>query len=221
MEGTYRRIEPQIETRPDSLQRLAKQSLTWVLYAKRRLNQYELCEAVSFEPSAEPREDSQSYTLKDIFDACCSLLYLEDNIVRPIHYSVKEYFTPSHSRMPMRATGIVDHARAASAYLATTCLSYLLYKGLGQMPYRDMINLVMGKVVAFPLCYYAAWYFDEHVVEADHRVPDLDELLCAFLNSSAVRLATVLQLRYLQLTDFSPSYMSLQWIKAFYTSTKK
>jgi hypothetical protein len=78
MEDTYRRIESQIEQRSDSLQRLAKHSLTWVLYAKRRLNEDELCEAVSFEPSTEPRTILQRYTLKDILDACANLLYLED-----------------------------------------------------------------------------------------------------------------------------------------------
>jgi Ankyrin repeats (3 copies) len=202
MEDTYRRIESQIEQRPDSLRRLAEHSLTWVLCAKRLLNELELCEAVSFEPSTEPRTILQRYTLKDILDACANLLYLEGGFVRPIHYSVKEYFAPSSHRTPVRTPSVVYHFGAAHAYLAATCLSYLLNDGLGQALCQSVHDLCFERVCKLPLCYYAAWYFDEHVVEADHTMTDLDELLCGFLTSSAVRLATVLQLRYLQLRTF-------------------
>jgi hypothetical protein len=209
MEDTYRRIESQIEQRSDSLQRLAKHSLTWVLYAKRRLNEDELCEAVSFEPSTEPRTILQRYTLKDILDACANLLYLEDGFVRPIHYSVKEYFALSSHRTPVRTPSVVYHFGAAHAYLAATCLSYLLNDGLGRALCQSETDLCFERVCKLPLCYYAAWYFDEHVVEADHTMTDLDELLCVFLTSSAVRLATVLQLRYLQLRTFGTNRITL------------
>jgi hypothetical protein len=65
----------------------------WVLYASRPLHIKELLEAVQIGESAGRRENFRRYEEDVIIEACANLIEVNYGLVRPIHHSVKEYFT--------------------------------------------------------------------------------------------------------------------------------
>ena len=69
----------------------------WVFYAQRPLSMAELRVAVAIEwPS--PKTVVPKYNAEAILGSCSNLLIEIDNFVRPIHYSVREFFTNPSQR---------------------------------------------------------------------------------------------------------------------------
>ena len=89
---TYARVLRQIKQKPESLQLLARKYLMWVFYAERPLSMTELQIAVAIE-WPPPKKVTPKYSAEAILGSCSNLLIEMDDFVRPIHYSVREFFT--------------------------------------------------------------------------------------------------------------------------------
>lgn len=97
LHGTYARALRQIKTKPETLQHLARKCLMWVFYAQRPLSMEELQIAVAIEgPSTNTV--APTYRAEAILGSCANLLTETDGSVRPIHYSVREFFTSPSQR---------------------------------------------------------------------------------------------------------------------------
>jgi hypothetical protein len=80
---TYGPALRRIHQQPTALRDLARRCFIWVLYAERPLHIKELLEVIHI---GEPT----GYGQEDVIEACANLLEVDNEIVRPIHSSVKE-----------------------------------------------------------------------------------------------------------------------------------
>jgi hypothetical protein len=192
MHDIYRRIEDQIKQKPENLQALAERSLTWVFYAERRLEEDEFIAAASYKPGSNIHDKSRDYSIDDILDSCANLLYVENGYVRPIHYSVNDYILPYSRGRSESAFNIVTSSDRAHYILAETCLSYLTCTEMQKGPCRRREDLYFGRVMALPLCHYAAQNFDEHSTKVDISVKEIGNSLFAFLSSPTEILASTM-----------------------------
>ncbi|KAK2808526.1 hypothetical protein FQN50_004557 [Emmonsiellopsis sp. PD_5] len=121
-DAAMKRIEGHI----DEQVKLAKQTLTWIVCAKRPLSAKEIQHALAVE-IGEPRFDPKN--MPDIDDAislCVGLVTRDkkSDVVRLVHYTTQEYFERTRDRwLP-----------EGHQYIATTCLTYLAFDAV-----RDVV----------------------------------------------------------------------------------
>jgi hypothetical protein len=76
------------------LQKLAKQVLAWITYAKRPLTTLELQQAIAVEEDKSKLDEENLPDIEDIVSVCAGLVTIdeENNIIRLFHYTTQEYF---------------------------------------------------------------------------------------------------------------------------------
>jgi ankyrin repeat protein len=199
LDKTYRRIVDQMGQLDDRLQTLVQRTLTWVFYTRRPLSITELVEATAIDQSCLTRQDldSNKYHKTDIFQACANLITRESSVVRPIHYSVREYFTKTLDDKDSKVFRSLTNRNLAHAYLADCCMQYLQLDTLASRPCRQASEL-HDRTMANPLAAYAAYYFDYYILQLDAMPPDLKYSLNQLLLRNEASLASLLQLRNLR-----------------------
>src|SRR5437667_3875824 len=95
LDQTYTRALQQIQHHAKAIQKFAIRCFIWVIYAIRPLQIEELLEAVQIKNPSGKQENLPRYNGKVMIEACVNLLEVDNGLVRPIHFSVKEYFTNS------------------------------------------------------------------------------------------------------------------------------
>ncbi|KAJ9664592.1 hypothetical protein H2201_005104 [Coniosporium apollinis] len=93
LDATYRRIIDQIDSQEGYMKDLALKCFMWVLYSKTPLRTQELRHALAISDTCKCREDLELDDIDVILDACANLFVEEYHGIRPIHYSVQEFFT--------------------------------------------------------------------------------------------------------------------------------
>ncbi|KAF2135412.1 uncharacterized protein K452DRAFT_22926 [Aplosporella prunicola CBS 121167] len=143
LDNTYRKIWQQIQDSNESMKELALRSLAWVFYAQRPLTIREFCSAVAVTEASmntkEPKPEPENW--EAIRSACANLIELEDGpllpsryqisfqsrveLVRPIHYSVQEFFT----KAAQSESGIFQcfYQPHVQQILATSCINELQF----------------------------------------------------------------------------------------------
>ena len=140
---TYTRMLRQIDNQEPYMRALALRCFAWVIHAKRPLSAPELQDAVATESPCRNREDLELDEVNVILKACANLIVEEDDIIRPIHYSVQEFFTnPGLGSLQGYSLEKIRESEFAHRILATSCLSYLQLDVLAEGPcYHGMMLL--------------------------------------------------------------------------------
>ena len=214
LDETYTRIVERIDDQPEYMKymkELALNCLTWVLYAKRPLKTQELQHALAIGRTYQNQTDMDVDKVEVILEACGNLLTEENNAIRPVHYSVQEFFTRPLSKIPRRR---IQESLADPEFvhktLASVCLRCIQLGTLSQ-PCRSSYGLYR-RVHNAKFVWYAAQYFDYHVWQCKSLPGDILELVEDFLDEGGTRFAAILQIRNLQdriwykniLMDFDP-----------------
>ncbi len=92
LDKTFARLLLQINEQPQTLRKLARKCLMWAFYARRPPSMVELRFAAAIEWPLQ-NERPAIYKAELILESCANLLIEENECVRPIHSSVREFFT--------------------------------------------------------------------------------------------------------------------------------
>jgi hypothetical protein len=213
LDKTYERIVDQIEKQEPQLQLLAQKILTWVFYATRPLSIEELVDAVAIDDTCLTRRDldSNAYPEEAIFEACANLLTQEMSSVRPIHYTVQEFFMKPRNNSSSTTLNCTANRNLAYTHLTNCCIRYLMLNSVADTPCDDGEDL-QNRLHINPLVAHSAYAFDHYFVRLDNVSPDLQQNLNNLLLGSKQSLASILQLRKLRdnsewgniLASFSP-----------------
>ena len=204
LDATYIRILEQIDSQKDYMRTLAFNCFRWVLYAQRPLTTTELQHALATEELCEAGGDPELDSIAVILGACANLLaeeghaHLEEPVIRPIHYSVQEFFI--RARTDKREVCDLDNVHNSChvhTKLATTCMLHLQTNLLDQHPCSENLEL-FDRVQSRPFLWYAARFFDYHLLRCGNFSEGLAKRITIFLHQSNSFLAAVLQLRAVQ-----------------------
>ncbi|KAH6670200.1 hypothetical protein B0J14DRAFT_114437 [Halenospora varia] len=199
LDETYQRILYHINQQESRLQLLAKNILTWVFYTKRPLSMDELVHAVALDDNCNSRQELQrnSYTKETILEVCANLIIDESSAVRPIHFSVQEYFTKPRNYDDNNMLSCLANHDIAYAHLARCCIHYIMLVTLAGEPSQDEEELAEC-IEKYPLSSHSAYRFDYYVVQLEALPSNLKKSLNKLLFSRERSLASILQLRKLR-----------------------
>jgi ankyrin repeat protein len=202
LDRTYAQILQRIQHHPTALRELARRCLMWIFYAARPLHIKELLEAVQIGESAGKRENFPRYEEEAVIEACANLIEVNYGFVRPIHFSVKEYFISPESTAQPESTiqesprELFVKSTMAHTLLSHSCLSYLLQGFLDAGPCKDEFALYR-RLMAYRLASYSSYFFDNHLRQFSEVPKELRKLLKNFLSSRSTAFAAMMQLRAL------------------------
>jgi hypothetical protein len=201
LDATYIRMLDQIDSQPEYMRKLALKCFMWVMYAQRPLTTKELQHALATTELYKRTEDLELDDVDVILGACANLLLeeslgdWEDKIIRPIHYSVQEFFTnPGVGTVQRRGLEMIGDSCHVHAELAITCILYLQSKTLEQGPCLEEIRLHI-RMSDLPFGWYTARSFDYHVLRCGCLPESLLRLIDEFLEKPSPFLASILQLK--------------------------
>jgi ankyrin repeat protein len=176
---------------------LALNCLAWILYARRPLSTRELQHALAINANCTFRQDLSLDPPQVILEACGNLLEEASGAIRPIHYTVQEFFTTTGQGMPQHPlrTRFLD-SRSVHKQLSSACLLYIDLVAFDR-PAPDFARLY-HRLNNNNLACYACQNFDYHVLNCDQLPSDvMDQLERLFQHDSAY-LAAILQIKILQ-----------------------
>jgi hypothetical protein len=200
LDETYTRIVERIDDQPEHMKymkELAFNCLMWVLYAKRPLSTQELQYALATGRALQNQTDTDVDKVEVILEACGNLLIEENNAIRPVHYSVQEFFTKPPSKTSRRhiQESLAD-PEFVHTTLASVCLTYI-QRGMLSQPCRSY-NDLFHRTSRAKFAWYAAQHFDYHVWQCKSLPSDILELVDGLLHEDGARFAAILQMRNLQ-----------------------
>jgi ankyrin repeat protein len=192
LDETYARIMRDIEKKTPHMADLAHRALMWILYAARPLRTIELQHALATDCAYQAKANLDLNPVEVILEACGNLVVEENGVVRPIHYSVQEFFTSPSSGIYQGPPSLLDSC-IVHEILACTCMRYMR---LGKLdtPCQDNFDLY-SRAMLVKLACYATRYFDYHIRQAKTLSPQLLGLLEDLLKQDVTSLAAILQLR--------------------------
>ncbi|OCK73445.1 hypothetical protein K432DRAFT_420720 [Lepidopterella palustris CBS 459.81] len=213
LDETYTRIVEQIDDQSEYMKRLALNCLMWIFYAKRPLRTQELQHALALatDETCQKQTDIDVDKVEVILKACGNLLEEEHDTIRPVHYSVQEFFMNPPGKMHRRRIqeSIAD-SDSVHIILTSVCLRYIQLGTLSQ-PCKDPFE-ILYLVTGAPFAWYAAQCFDYHALQCKILPRDILELLEGLLYQDGALLAAIIQMRNLQdgfdydwiIRDFDP-----------------
>ncbi len=212
----------------------------WVFYAERPLSMTELQIAVATE-WPPPKKVTPKYSAEAIPGSCSNLLIEMDDFVRPIHYSVREFFTsPSQEDIDCIYAHLIldndpskvgfahppqiefDHIRKnvyfeknqCEAEIAIACVSYLtsedILADLSEGPSKYQLQL-KGRIERNKLLRYCSTRFDKHTQNVQEPRMNILNALDYFLSIDTKALATILQIRSLDMDYDHAEFGSYLW----------
>ncbi|KAF1832007.1 ankyrin, partial [Decorospora gaudefroyi] len=194
---TYLRILERIEAQTPYLGDLTLNCLAWIIYARRPLSTRELQHALAINANCTGRQDISLDPPQVILEACGNLLEEASGAIRPIHYTVQEFFTPTVRGIPQHPmrTQLPDSG-SVHKQLSSACLLYIRLVAFNR-PVQHHLDL-FDRLKNNALAGYAIQSFDYHVSNCG-QVPFevVDQLERLFQHDSAY-LAAILQIRILQ-----------------------
>ncbi|KAJ6149578.1 hypothetical protein N7471_000777 [Penicillium samsonianum] len=180
VDDAYRDVVERINNQDPRRQRLAKDTLSWVICAKRPLTTLELRTALTIELGESDLNEEDLYDLEDIISSCAGLITVGSDgtkeVVQLAHYTMQEYFTRHQA-------GFFPEADKT---ITASCLTYLSYDIFRQGMCSNDIKFE-ARLSQYPLYSYAAKNWGHHA-----RVHStIDDLLLWFLGNSYVLDASV------------------------------
>lgn len=180
VDDAYRDVVERINNQDPRRQRLAKDTLSWVICAKRPLTTLELRTALTIELGQTDLNDEDLYDLEDIIASCAGLITVGSDgtkeVVQLAHYTMQEYFTRNQAEI----------FPEAEKDITASCLTYLSYTTFCQGMCHDDIKFE-ARLSRYPFYSYAARNWGNHA-----RVHStIDNLSLWFLNNTCVVEASV------------------------------
>jgi ankyrin repeat protein len=178
------------------MRNLALNCLTWTIYARRPLRTDELQHALAIYPKCTVLEDLQIDSSQVILEACGNLLEEVNGSIRPIHYTVQEFFTTKvqgPSQYSIHAQ-LLD-SNSVHRRLSLACLEYvkiMAFDGPADDDYELYERLRVNEFAA-----YACQSFDFHVFNCEGPPVDVTNELETLLQQGSAYLAALLQIRVL------------------------
>lgn len=180
VDDAYRDVVERINNQDPRRQRLAKDTLSWVICAKRPLTTLELRTALTIELGEPDLNEEDLYDLEDVISSCAGLITVGSDgakeVVQLAHYTMQEYFTRHQAAF----------FPEADKSITARCLTYLSYDIFRQgMCSND--TKFEARLSQYPLYSYAAKNWGHHA-----RVHStIDDLLLRFLGNTYVLDASV------------------------------
>ena len=179
-DNAYRDVVERIDNQDPRRHRLAKDTLSWIICARRPLTTLELRTALTIELGQCDFKDEDLYDLEEIVSSCAGLITVGSDgtkdVVQLSHYTMQEYFTRNQAELfPL-----------AQEMITASCLTYLSYGIFRQGRCHDDIQFE-ARLRQYPFYSYAAqnWGYHSRV----HST--IDSLLLEFLGYSCVVEASV------------------------------
>jgi ankyrin repeat protein len=188
-----------IEAQPPYTRNLALNCLTWMIYAQKPLSTLDLQNALAMEYKITGRQDLLLHPPMVILEACGNLLEeikLQGNygIIRPIHYTVKEFLTSVVEGLSQQTVRMqLLDSNTAHRRLALVCLAQLNSMAMEE-PIRGYSELE-SDIQANTFEQYACRNFDHHVSMCDYPSQDIMDELGKLFNRKHNYLAAILQIR--------------------------
>jgi hypothetical protein len=176
-DGVMERIEGQAE----GLRSLAKKVLSWVVYAKRPLEEAEVQTAQAVKTEYHQLDEESLRDIDDIISVCAGIVEIDETsrVVRLVRYTTQEYFDKTGGKW----------LRNAEHGIMLTCGTYLSFLVFESGPVLDL----KFRIQKNPLYEYAAmnWAFHEQ------KTPGCTEVVAFLKREPQVRATTeVLSTRY-------------------------
>lgn len=179
----FGQVMARINHLPEDYRYLAQRVLGWITHAKSALTAEEIGDALSVTDCIDNGLTSWSTRYcplpQMIIDCCQGLVLMEPSthVLNLSHYTIREYFEKNTERLfPL-----------IKKDMASTCLSYLMYKDSDSGPLVGRYKRVEGRVSQYPFLSYAARHWGKHAAETEQE-KDIADLLSSFLqrrNSTA------------------------------------
>ena len=170
VDDAYRDIVERINNQDPRRQRLAKDTLSWVICARRPLTTLELRTALTIKLGESDLNEEDLYDIEDILSSCAGLITVGSDgtkeVVQLAHYTMQEYFTRHQA-------GFFPEADKT---ITASCLTYLSYHIFHEGMCSNDIEFE-ARLRQYPLYSYAAQNWGHHA-----RVHStIDDLLLQFL----------------------------------------
>ena len=119
LDTAYDKTTERIDNQQPGFQQLAKQTLSWIVYATRQLSLLELRHALAVEDKATELDEENLAEADEIVSACAGLVTIErdTDIIRLVHYTTQEYLERK----------FLTWEPFAEEALTRTCLNYLSF----------------------------------------------------------------------------------------------
>jgi ankyrin repeat protein len=198
LNATYQRILDTIANHEPEIQTLARRSFMWVFYATRPLQFSEFLDAISVDEQCSSIDHfkDRRWNIADILEACGHLLTFEEGVVRPIHFSVREYFATTITEDSQSVLYHITRNDLAYDHLSICCLQYLSLD-IFQEACRTSSEM-NDLVYTCPLASHSAFSFDVYISRCYRPSSDLIKCLEKFLLNRNECLTSTHQLRVLQ-----------------------
>lgn len=163
-----------IEAQGTEVAALAKDILSWIVFARRPLTTVELQHALAVEDGALELDESNVTDVEDMIAACCGLVTVdeESRIIRTMHHTAESYLDRTRSRW----------FPAAEANITRACLTYLSFRPFQSGPCETDDEL-RERYREAPFFTYAAHNWGTHA-RSDGK--QHTSLIIAFLESGLV-----------------------------------
>lgn len=211
-DNAMRRISNQSEDD----QELARQVLTWVMYAKRPLTKTDLETALAVEVGQWTLDADNIVSAAELVSLCAGLVTVDESrsrkeaeAVRLVHYTTQEYFSRNEHHL----------LRNPNRVLSDVCITYLgLEDFAGEFSYKDPVNRfepdwqITSHAVRYPFLRYAAQHWENHC-----------EAALPFANDAEERHTLSLDLRLLTHPELMESYLRVggEWVDAKVTKKQR
>ncbi|KAH7381270.1 ankyrin repeat domain-containing protein [Phaeosphaeria sp. MPI-PUGE-AT-0046c] len=143
---------------------LAKNTLSWIFYARRPFTVNELCHALAVEIEDEELNVDNIPDIDDIVSVCAGLVTIDEEgqILRLVHYTTQEYFE----------TTLENWVPGAQYSIAATCITYLCFKTFQTGPAMSDTELET-RAEEHPLLEYFAEYWASHIANVQEETAEL------------------------------------------------
>jgi hypothetical protein len=164
-----------IENQRPGFSKLAKDALTWIIYAVRPLETRELCHALAINIDDEDLDEDNVVDILDIVAVCAGLVIIdrESDIVRLVHYTAQEYFERKGSLW------LPNH----QSNLTAKCLTYLRFKRFQNSSFFSM-SIKDRRRKQSSLVYYASKHWGNHAKTVQDSISEL--IMCFLTKESLV-----------------------------------
>ncbi|PLB36747.1 nucleoside phosphorylase [Aspergillus candidus] len=147
---------------------LAKDTLSWITFAKRPLSPAELQHALAVEHDEPDLDHDNLPQVEEMISVCAGLITVDkdSNIIRFAHYTMKEYFQQAQKHW------FPD----AEVKITRTCISYLSFHAFETGPCQTGRELT-ERLQMYPLYDYAACNWGHHARDASTLCPEAVKFL--------------------------------------------
>lgn len=212
--NAYDNVMRRISNQSEDDQELARQVLTWVVYAKRPLTKTDLETALAVEVGKWTLDPDNIVSIAELASLCAGLVTVDEcrsrekaEAVRLVHYTTQEYFSRNEHHL----------LRNPHRVLSNVCITYLGLEDFnGEFVYKDFLSsehlhvhgyepdrVLSSHAARYPFLRYTAEHWEYH-----------SEAALPFANVDEERHALSLDLRLLTHPELMESYFRVkgEWV---------